>query len=211
MQCRLSVVSLLCALAATSASAATIVSVSGTPAVFIGTAVTAAGWTQTSAYTNVNVSAVLTNASGIGAGLAMHAFLTNAIGAGTTVANEIASVGFNLTPGIAQNVSLFSGLSLGPGNYFLVLQPDGGSTGQGGWAAAVPTIVTDGGVTRVGDRFSSTAAGYAPASTLNLINQSQQLLYSVETANSAVPEPSTAALVAAGLGIAMARRRWRRG
>ncbi|MBL8213934.1 MAG: PEP-CTERM sorting domain-containing protein [Bryobacterales bacterium] len=157
------------------------------------------------------MSAVLTNACGIGAGLAMHAFLITSIGAGTTVANEIASVSFNLSPGLQQNVSLFSGLTLGPGNCFLVMQMDGGTTGQGGWAVAIPTVVTDTGVTRVGDRFASTAAGYAPASVTNLINNAQHLRYSVESVENAVPEPSTAALVlTAGFGLVLGSRTRRR-
>lgn len=200
---RLSVLSLfLLAAAASSAPAATIVSVTASPTnVTAGTAITTAGWTQSSSYSNVSVSAVLSNASGSGASLAMHAFLTNSAGPGTTVANEIASVAFNLAPGIFQNRSLFTGLTLGPGSYFLVMQMDGGTTPAGGWSVAVPTIVTDTGVTRAADRFSSTAAGYAPASVLSPINNAQQLLYSVQSVDSSVPEPSTAAVVFVGLGL----------
>lgn len=209
MNRRLYLLSFLCSItAATGAQAATIVSVStGSTTVALGAAVASTGWTQTSSYNNVTVSAVLSNLSGIGAGLAMHAFLTDSVGPGTTVANQIASTAFNLAPGNNQNVSLFTGLTLAADSYFLVIQLDGGNSAQGGWAAAVPTVITDAGVSRSADQFSSSAAGYAPASTFSLINQSQQLLYSVQSVDSSVPEPSTAALVLAGLGFAIARRR----
>src|SRR5579872_3534422 len=97
------------------ASAGTVYSVTGTPNDFAytlgGTSdqMLVSSWTQTGSYTNVSISAVL------GSGEAISVYLTNQIGPGTTVANEIATT--SITPGSSpQTETLFSGLSLGAGS-----------------------------------------------------------------------------------------------
>lgn len=197
--------SLLLAVAATT-NAAAIISVSApNPSVAAGSAVNAASWTQTGSYSNVSVAAVLSNFSGVGAGLAMHAYLTNQIGAGTTVANEIASTAFTLSPGNAQNVTLFNNLTLGTGTYFLVLLLDNGTTAQGGWAADVPTVVTDSGVTHGADRFATTAAGYAPATVMSTSTAGQRLLFDVTSNDVSVPEPAAVGIVSLALVLILGR------
>src|SRR5437016_607014 len=50
-------------------------------------------WTQAGSYSNVSVSALLFGGVGPGQGVA---YLTNSVGTGTTVANEIASTPFSV-------------------------------------------------------------------------------------------------------------------
>jgi hypothetical protein len=104
----------------------------------------AAGWSQTESFTNVTVEADLgglysafeINNAGTG-----HAYLMRQIGPGTTVANQVA---FTTFPGVGGNVALgmttlFTGLTLGPGTYYLVLGSDAASAGT--WAVDTsPTI-----------------------------------------------------------------------
>lgn len=199
--------SLLCATAAL-AFPGTVISVSGSGNVQLG-GISAVSWSQSGSFSNVAVTAQMSNQSGIGQSLAFHAYLTDAIGAGATVADEIASLGFTLSPGSNQTVNLFSGLSLGPGTYFLVISPDGGTTPVGGWAAttAAPTVTLGSGVTRNADRGSNGAiASYPPSTEIPLLTGGS-LLYSVTAVDSAVPEPATTALIGAGLAILAFRRR----
>lgn len=164
-------------------------------------------WTQTGSYSNVTVSAVLTNLSGIGLSFGYHAFLTNSLGPGTTVANEIANTAITLAPGLDQSIALFSGLSLGSGTYFLVITPDGGPNGATGWSdvTSAPVVTLDAGVTHGTDRFSTSNIGYAPSRTFNTLPGNSRLLYSVEA--DPVPEPATTALLGAGLVLMLLKAR----
>jgi hypothetical protein len=76
-------------------------------------------WTQTQSYSNVTISGALSTVGLQGNGT-VTAYLTNQVGAGTTLANLIASAtisGVNFEPA---PTTLFSGLSLGPGTYYLI-------------------------------------------------------------------------------------------
>jgi hypothetical protein len=76
-------------------------------------------WTQTQSYTNVTISGALSTVGLQGNGT-VTAYLTNQVGPGTTLANLIASAtisGVNFEP---PPTTLFSGLSLGPGTYYLI-------------------------------------------------------------------------------------------
>ncbi len=77
-----------------------------------------ASWTSSVAFDNVSIFAEL---GADNSSASLTAFLTNAVGPGTTAANQIASV--TLTPPFLDSpgVLLFSGLNLGPGTYYLVL------------------------------------------------------------------------------------------
>lgn len=180
--------------------AGTVLSVDTPPTVFAGAATFASSWTQTGSYSNVTVTALLTNASGIGLTFDYHAYLTNALGAGTTVANEIASTAFTLQPGLNQPIALFSGLTLGSGTYFLVIAPDAGASAVTGWSTvnSVPSVTLDTGVTHGTDRFSQSTTGYAPARTFSNLTGGRYA-YSVVAVDPAVPEPATTALLGAGL------------
>ncbi|MFN7933101.1 MAG: PEP-CTERM sorting domain-containing protein [Bryobacteraceae bacterium] len=201
------ILSLLCATAAL-AFPGTVISVSSSPNVFLG-GIGAVSWTQSGSFNNVEVTAQMSNQSGVGQSLSFHAYLTDAIGATATVADEIASLGFSLAPGLNQTVNLFSGLTLGPGTYFLVISPDAGVSGIAGWAAinSAPTVTLGSGVTRNADRGSSGAIASYPPSTVIPLLTGGSLLYDVTTVDSAVPEPATTALIGAGLAILASYRR----
>lgn len=129
------------------------------------------GWTQTGTYSNVSISADV-NLCGTGS-----SFLTTQVGAGTTVANEIASGIFTGPSNCGSNpfpswVTMFTGLTLGPGTYFLTLN---GDAFGGGWrfdSSIAPALGS--GVTAAGESWGwcdpantyETCSGYAPADTV---------------------------------------------
>src|ERR1051325_9058977 len=80
----------------------------------------ATGWTQTGSYTNVSVSALLYAQSNSGLG---SAYLMHSIGSATTPADQIAFTPFSVLPSgnplLASFIQMFSGLTLGPGTYYL--------------------------------------------------------------------------------------------
>jgi hypothetical protein len=192
------------------ASAGTIVSVAGTPGTgyFLGGSgpdqVLVSSWTQTGSYMNVSISAELGNSSNYGnsGGDAISVYLTNQIGPGTTVANQIAST--SVSPAtVDETDTLFTGLSLGAGTYYLVL----GAPGQFAewYGTGSPTVTTDSGVTGNFDSFADKPSNtpndsFPPASNFdsNPADNNNNLLMTVTgNAVSAAPEPST--IVLAGL------------
>ena len=87
----------------------------------------AQSWTQTSEYDNVSISAAFANFLG-DAGNSVTAYLTSSIGPSTTSAIATTTVS-EPASGDAM-VSLFSGLDLTAGTYYLVLQGDDPSDGD---------------------------------------------------------------------------------
>jgi len=128
----------------------------------------AAAWSQTGTYTNVSI--VIAADPG-GDGIHNHtasgtAYLTTQVGAGTTVANEVARASYSVTgvafsPGL---VTLFTGLTLGPGTYYLVVDPQNG----GGWEVwdfgITPTTAPGVAVLGELDFYPNPTASYPPAS-----------------------------------------------
>ena len=114
-------------------------------------------------------------------------------------------------------VTLFSGLSLGPGNYFITMGSDPTSSGAVGWFPALdPTVVLDTGVTQ-GEAFRtfpSPVAPYPPASDFSLFptDVSPQPFNFIVTGESvaAIPEPTTTLMVSGALfmGLAVFLSRW---
>ncbi len=106
----------------------------------------AMGWSQSDAFTDVTVQAdleYLTEAfdqSSPGTG---HAYLMRQIGPGSTPADMVAFATFPGLPGTVSSLgmtTLFTGLTLAPGSYFLVLGSDGDSTGL--WEIDFDPVVT---------------------------------------------------------------------
>ncbi len=160
------------------------------------------GWSQTSAYSGVSITAEIDPGATLSVGGSGTAYLMTQVGPGTTSAAQIATAPFVCPPGRPLSPvldTLFSGLNLGAGNYYLVLS----SSAQLGWEMAPDSItpVTAPGVALIAYPSSGSYAGggggasYPPATNFSL-----GTYYAAEfTVTSDVPEPSTLALLAAGV------------
>src|SRR5262245_57720969 len=131
----------------------------------------ATSWSQSKPYTDVSI-AVLVDSAIVGQTPTADAFLTTRIGPGTTTSDEIAHTRFTVPiegpicspSSCGAMVTLFSGLSIGPGNYFLTLSPNAMSTGNVGWFPALnPTVIVDAGVIQGASFVAAPVAPYPPA------------------------------------------------
>jgi hypothetical protein len=176
-------------------------------------------WTQTTTSTGTAISAIvrmLDSSPG-------HAWLTNQVGPGTTVANVLASADF-IAPTInnvgdlstAPYTTLFTGLSLAAGNYFLVLRgPDsifvnsyewlGDFTGVGANTAPGFTVGPYG---FSGGFSGPPPAAFMPASTFTPGDAGTYFFYRVESV--ATPLPGSVLLLGSGLLSLVGIRRRRR-
>lgn len=156
-------------------------------------------WTQTSTHSQVSISAML-NGSGntVGGTTAGTFYLMTQVGPNTTTANELARSSFSVsTLGM---VPLFTGLTLGPGTYYLV----GSGSGPGGWELSTvdESVVTAPGVSLNINNFLAEAYNpYAPANSFSSHNYIPELpyAYNLEFLVQEVPEPAPGTLLAAGL------------
>jgi len=169
----------------------TVISVTGPQAGGFGfgmntTGSVAASWIQSSAFTGVSIDAVLVANSTATIGTA---YLTNQIGPGATVANQIASAPFTFPTGSPADTNLFSGLILPAATYYLVLT----TASNGFWEFTnSETVTTAPGTSFNSDYFSTRNNAYPPASNFN--SGDAGFLFSV-TGTASVPEPSTLALL----------------
>lgn len=132
-------------------------------------------WSSTNSYTGVSVSFVTNDLfSPPQLGVSGTAYLMSQIGSGTTVSDQIAKTSFTTNTAGISTISLFSGLTLGPGQYFLVLAGASSDRPWLTWEASNPqsgAVLTQGpGVTWTGDYFATSGVGsldtsYIPAST----------------------------------------------
>lgn len=150
------------------AGAATIYDVTGpSPFGFNNQNPVAIGWSSSIAYSNVSITIPLADLSAGGpmTGVEGTIYLMNQVGPGTTSANEVAppvSIS-GLTATFTPHV-VFSGLTLGPANYYIVFastQTGGLSTSMEGSSSPVKTTGT--GVTEIGWLSGLTPAAYPPA------------------------------------------------
>lgn len=180
---------LLC-LGAFSASAQNVISITGTSG---GTdnelAVGQSSWTQSGTYTGVTIQATIESCFGPATGTA---YLTMN---GTALANQVAvnnSLSVNGgTNGADTTVTLFSGLTLGPGTYYLTISPNPGECNEL-WQniSGSPTVAVASGVaaaTSGGTGAGHTVAPYPPQSTFS---DAASYLFSVTGTPSGGPTPT---------------------
>lgn len=167
----------------------------------------AIAFSLTAAFANVDIDASLVSAN---AGQTGTAYLTTATGAGTTMADVIASNGFTFTQvgSVTTDlgyVNLFSGLNLAADDYFLIFTSDLNPAGSISLNPAA-TYATDPNASVGSMLFSSGAnidAGFAPASTFGASGLGNRF-FRVNTSN--IPEPSSFGILGL-VGIALLRRR----
>jgi len=216
-------------IAQTNATAGTNLAVGGVSGSSVDTFTGAITWTQSSTYDNVAITADLSFVLGTGATqYTLTAFLMSAIGPGTTTAQQLASSTLTDSNTGFTTRTLFSGLTLGPGTYYLVLwgpndcsSPGGGPGGTGcqttpseaRWAAtSSPSITTAPGVTGGNELVANGPSPvYPPAQTF--VSSGGFVVFSVTGdpagGGSGVPEPSSLSMLGLGvLGLlGFARRR----
>ena len=146
------------------ASGNTVISIDGTPnADYILDSGQMIGvtWSQTDPYFDV---AITVRAQGWDLGGTGTAYLTRSIGAGTTEADQVALTQFSF-PSANSPVSLFNGLNLQPGTYYLTLTADPGADGLWEGVFAGTAVVTAApGVTLLPDYYSGSLSPYPPSS-----------------------------------------------
>jgi hypothetical protein len=165
-------------------------------------------WNQANAYDSVNISF---SGNGMFSTATGTAYLTTLMGPGTTVADEIASAAFSAPVDPLSPISLFSGLNLPAGSYYLMIFADPGS--QFAWDATnSPTTTLGTGVT---PNFAAADAEYLiggmpyapyPPASGYVIGFQDDLLVDVTS----TPEPSALSMLAAYVlvGLIFGRRAW---
>ena len=113
------------------------------------------------------------------------AYLTTQIGLGTDASHNVVPSAIVNAPGAINILTLFSGLTLGPGNYYVSIQTSNALTGPLGGGTATDTLGL--GVTSLG---TFTLTGGAPAGTPVAAVSGMRFNVSGDPAE-AVPEPST--------------------
>ena len=167
----------------------------------VGTSLAGVSWLSQTAFSNVTISVDLQG----NPGAAGMAFLMTKIGSGTTTANQYAESSFAF-PTASSLTPVFSGLHLGVGQYFLIIQQTtNGTTGNGAWlGSSSPMVTSAAAVYATGEySYSGSIPGYAPDSPFG---RGLTTYYDYTVAS--VPEPSAVGLIP--LGGAVITWRWRR-
>jgi hypothetical protein len=162
----------------------------------------AVGFQTTAFYTNVTISMPLLDGSSgapIG-GTEGTAYLVNAINTGAAPANEVAPpVTISGLAGTFAWRTLWSGISLPPGTYYVVLvaaantPPGSPSLSAEAGSAGSMVVTTGAGVSDVGSRVTSTLAPFPPASNFGGFNPPSQIFVLVSGDPGSAPPPSTPA------------------
>jgi hypothetical protein len=209
----------LMALVATTAlvQAANVINATGPSSVFFGNqAVFVLGWSQGAAYTNVTITMPLEdNTSGgpIG-GVEGTVYLMNQIGPGTTTANQVAPpISISGLTSAFTSRTLFTGLTLPAGNYYVVLVPTNKSPLSMSPSGSNSSVVTTGtSVTFLGTDNTASAAVYPPATVVSLGTGEGSLTFAVAGDPAGLPStpvpPSLILVLTAmgGLGIYHGRK-----
>jgi hypothetical protein len=207
MRCRFTV---LMALLATTAlvHAANVISASGpSPFGFGNQAVFVLGWSQGVVYTNVTITMPLEDNSSGGpiGGVEGTVYLMNQIGPGTTSANQVVPpiTISGLTNAFTPR-TLFTGLMLPAGNYYVVLVPTNKSPSSMSPEGSGSSVVTTGAsVTFLGIADPSSAAVYPPATSFALGTGEGSFFVTVtgdQIATPSTPVPPSLILVLTAMG-----------
>jgi hypothetical protein len=172
------------------------------------------GWHQDVNVSDLSITVPLASFSVGPADQGINAFLTNSIGPGTTVANQIASTYLPLasTRFPLTNYTLFSGLNLSPGDYYLtlagtaVMGPGWGVNPTDTLAGSTPgfTFLSEGASTN--PTVENGLSSYRPASTFfDIVPSASPAAYSLmlqldgDVSPTSTPEPAELGLIGIGL------------
>ena len=154
-------------------AATTIYGVSGpSPFGFANQTVLVEGWNQNALYNNVTITAPLEDNSSGGpiGGVEGTVYLTNSIGPGTTVANLVAPP--VTVSGLTNTFTvrtLFTGLTLPPGNYYLTFKSTNSNPlSMSMEGSSTPTSTFGPGVTDKGGDGQITSDPFPPATAVTL-------------------------------------------
>ena len=171
-------------------------------------------WTQTGTYTDVTIGAnIAVNGGNPSEEATGTAYLMTQIGAGTTISDEkeTGPVSVMGNPGLNDMTTIFSGLSLGPGTYYLVIDPSSVNLADSlVWAAAGTPTQTLG--TDVSDvmAFSATTtnAAFPPANTFATGQLTPIFSVTGDLGVTTTPEPSTTVFLAFGFAALFVARKF---
>jgi hypothetical protein len=168
------------------------------------------GWSQSEAHQNVSITAPLFYAGNFAGSTSgnFRAFLSTSVGPGATaIASQAISVPATVTPPITY--TLFAGLTLGPGNYYLTIAAVD-TLSNPGWSTSGASIVVGPGITYLGQGVALGAnlstpfqsVGSGGATPLQFTIRGDRMLV--------VPTLSTSGLLALGTLLAVVALRLQR-